>query len=149
MPAIPATEAEIFLKLMLLGIIASACYDLLRIIRDIIQAVKETIRDKIIHHPMGRRAKKKRYIFEQLIDIIFWITAAIIVFTKMMSLNNGITKGYVLPAIILGMLLYGKISNTIDKRLKLIRLRIRMNVKKAAEKKNNDTKGKEIKKNLT
>ena len=78
-------ELMFFLSSLIWGAILFAAYDILRVLRNVFRHAKVII---------------------AIEDIVFWVTAGILIFRMMYQMNDGIIRYYAVISIILGMKLY-------------------------------------------
>lgn len=93
-------ELYILSQALMLGVAATAAYDILRIIR------------RVIHHNI---------IFVSVEDLIFWGICALITFKMFYDYNGGIIRVHVICAVLLGIVLYHiSLSGVLVKYISLI-----------------------------
>lgn len=81
-------EVQFFLTSILYGILLLVVYDCIRIIR------------RVVTH---------NAFFVALEDIIFWVTASIVIFVMIYRCNNGTIRGFSILGMILGMVIYNQL----------------------------------------
>ena len=82
-------EISVFLEAAWYGMIIAVCYDMLRI---------------------SRRIMKKSDLLVGLEDFFFWVAAGIVVFSMIFQCNDGVIRGYIFLALLIGAWLYHKLS---------------------------------------
>ncbi|WP_455715363.1 spore cortex biosynthesis protein YabQ [Anaerosporobacter sp.] len=81
-------EVQFFLTSILYGILLLVVYDCIRILR------------RIVPH---------NAFFVALQDILFWVTASIVIFLMIYERNNGTIRGFAILGMLLGMIIYNQL----------------------------------------
>ena len=85
------TEVHILWRFLILGVIITATYDVIRIMRAIFP---------------------RRRIIISIEDLLFWCMSSIIVFQLLYQENNGIVRWFAIMGSVIGMILFEKVIGT-------------------------------------
>lgn len=85
------TEVHILWRFLILGVIITAAYDVMRIMRAIFP---------------------RRRIIISIEDLLFWCMSSIIVFQLLYQENNGIVRWFAIMGSVIGMILFEKVIGT-------------------------------------